>query len=51
MEKYKKNMKENKKKGFHIFDIFCTSTLLRHFVKSGILIGLEVQIEVQFRSQ
>ena len=48
---------------FHIFDLFCTSTsllrplyfdsltstsVLRHFVKSGLLIGREAQVEVKF---
>ena len=47
---------------FHIFDLSCTSnalyfdlststSLLRHFVKSGLLIGREVQVEVQFWSK
>mgnify|MGYP000605521418 CR=1 FL=1 len=49
---------------FHILALFCTSTGLlqpldfdsrtstsldRHFVKSGLLIGREVQVEVKFR--
>ena len=51
---------------FHIFGLFCTSTallrplyfdlftstcLLRPFVKSGLLIGREAQVEVQFWSK
>ena len=37
---------------FHTFDIFCTSTtLLRYFVKSGLRLGREVQVEVQFWSK
>ena len=50
---------------FHIFDFFCTSTallqplyfdlftstrVLRPFVKSGLIIGRDVQVEVQFWS-
>jgi len=31
-----------------IFDLFSSTSVLRHFVKSGLLIGREAQVEVKF---